>query len=86
MKFKESDRIYQVGKKKGQPVLVPDIKTTDDIPDKVKNFFDEGYTFLEQFVGKENIVYAEVHYDEDTPLDLCQVFRHDFLSKFIFRI
>ncbi len=67
MKFKESDRIYQVGKKKGQPVLVPDIKTTDDIPDKVKNFFDEGYAFLEQFVGKENIVYAEVHYDEDTP-------------------
>lgn len=67
MKFKESDRVYQVGKKKGQPVLVPDIKTTDDIPEKVKNFFDEGYTFLEQLVGKENIVYAEVHYDEDTP-------------------
>ena len=67
MKFKESDRVYQVGKKKGQPVLVPDIKTTDDIPDKVKKFFDEGYTFLEQLVGKENIVYAEVHYDEDTP-------------------
>ena len=67
MKFKESDRVYQVGKKKGRPVLVPDIKTSNDIPDKVKNFFDEGYTFLEQLVGKENIVYAEVHYDEDTP-------------------
>lgn len=49
MKFKESDRIYQVGKKKGQPVLVPDIKTTDDIPDKVKNFFDEGYGFMSSF-------------------------------------
>jgi len=67
MKFKDSGRIYQVGKKKGQPVLVPDIKTDNDIPDKVKQFFNDGYNFLEQFVGKENIVYAEVHYDEDTP-------------------
>lgn len=67
MKFKESDRIYQVGKKKGQPVLVPDIKTDNDIPEKVKQFFNDSYNFLEQLVGKENIVYAEVHYDEDTP-------------------
>lgn len=26
MKFKNSDRIHQVGKKKGQPMLIPDIK------------------------------------------------------------
>ena len=67
MKFKESDRINQVGKNKGKPILVPDINSFDDIPDKVKEFFDYSYQFLENFVGKENIIYAEVHYDEDTP-------------------
>lgn len=67
MNFKNSERIYQIGKKKGQPVLVPDIKTDNDIPEKVKQFFNDSYNFLEQLVGKENIVYAEVHYDEDTP-------------------
>ena len=67
MKFKNSDRIHQVGKKKGQPMLIPDIKSESDIPEKIKKFFDDSYLFLEQLVGKENIVYAEVHYDEDTP-------------------
>lgn len=67
MKFKESNRIYQVGKKKGQPILIPDIKSENDIPEKVKNFFDDSFQFLENLVGKENIVYAEIHYDEDTP-------------------
>ena len=67
MKFKETDRVYLDGDKKGQAVLVPDIKSSDDIPQKVKNFFDDSYKFLEDFVGKENIVYAEVHLDEDTP-------------------
>lgn len=67
MKFKNSDRIHQVGKKKGQPILIPDIQCKDDIPEKVKAFFDDSFNFLEKLVGKENIVYAEVHYDEDTP-------------------
>ena len=67
MKFIESDRTYKVGKKKGQKVLIPDIKSEDDIPLKVKDFFDSSFKFLEDYVGKENIVYAEVHYDEDTP-------------------
>lgn len=67
MKFKDSGRVHQVGKDKGKPILVPDIKSTDDIPEKVKTFFDNSYEFLENLVGKDNIVYAEVHYDEDTP-------------------
>ena len=67
MKFKDSGRTHQVGAYKGKPILVPDIKSNDDIPDKVKAFFNESYKFLEDLVGKENIVYAEVHYDEDTP-------------------
>lgn len=67
MKFKESDRIQQVGKDKGKPILVPDIKSIEDIPQKVMDFFNNSYKFLEELVGKDNIVYAEIHFDEDTP-------------------
>ena len=67
LKFKDSGRIYLDGNKEGQPVLIPDIKSKDDIPEKVINFFNDSYKFLEDFVGKENIVYASVHLDEDTP-------------------
>ena len=67
MKFKNSGRVYQEGIKEGQPVFIPDIKSKDDIPDKVKQFFDDSYKYLEDFVGKENIIYAAVHLDEDTP-------------------
>ena len=67
MKFVESDRTYKVGKNKGKKVLVPSIENENDIPERVKNFFDISYKFLEDLVGKENVVYAEVHLDEDTP-------------------
>lgn len=67
MKFKDSDRVYQVGKDKGKPIQVPDIRNDDDIPQRVKDFFNDSYNFLENLVGKENVVYAQVHYDEDTP-------------------
>ncbi len=67
MKFIDSGRTHQIGKDKGKPILIPDIKSNEDIPEKVKDFFNESYNFLENLVGKENIVYAEVHYDEDTP-------------------
>ena len=67
MNFKASDRTYQFGKDKGKPILIPDIKSEEDIPKKVKDFFNDSYNFLENLVGKDNVVYAEVHYDEDTP-------------------
>ena len=65
--FKETDRVYQSGDKKGQNVLVPNIKSKDDIPSDVTKYFDCCINFLEDLVGKENIVMAQVHYDEDTP-------------------
>lgn len=65
--FKESNRIYQSGDKKGQNILVPDIKSKDDIPSEVTKYFDCCMKFLENLVGKENIVMAQIHYDEDTP-------------------
>ena len=65
--FKETDRVYQSGDKKGQNVLVPNIKSKDDIPSDVTKYFDCCINFLEDLVGKENIVMAQVHFDEDTP-------------------
>ncbi len=65
--FKETDRVYQYGDKKGQNILVPDIKTKDDIPYEVTKYFNCCMKFLEDLVGKENIIMAQVHYDEDTP-------------------
>src|SRR5699024_1631032 len=55
------------GNKKGQAVLVPDIKSKEDIPNSITYFFDSCMEYLENYVGKENIVLAQVHYDEDTP-------------------
>jgi len=65
--FKETDRIYQLGYKNGQNILVPDIKSKDNIPHEVTKCFDCCMKFLEDIVGKENIVMAQVHYDKDTP-------------------
>lgn len=65
--FKETDGIYQSGDKRGQNILVPDIKSKEDIPYEVTKYFNCCIKFLEDLVGKENIVMAQVHYDEDTP-------------------
>ena len=67
MNFKPSGRKIEYRKNKGEDILILDIKDEKDIPEKVKTFFKDSYDFLEDLVGKENIVYAEVHYDEDTP-------------------
>lgn len=67
MKFVDSGRTYKKGKKKGQIVKVPDIKSTDDIPNAVSYYFDCCMEYLKDFVGEENILLAQIHYDEDTP-------------------
>ena len=67
MKFKDSGRTYKTGDKKGQSVFVPDINSKEDIPLEVTYYFDSCMEFLIDLVGKENIVMAQVHYDEDTP-------------------
>ena len=67
LSFKETDSVYQSGDKKGQNILVPNVKSKYDIPYEVTKYFDCCMKFLEDLVGKENIVMAQVHYDEDTP-------------------
>lgn len=67
MKFKDSGRTYHTGDKKGQAVMIPDIKSKEDIPNAVTYFFDCCMEFLKNYVGEENILLAQIHYDEDTP-------------------
>ena len=67
MPFRNSFRKYQSGDKEGQDIMVPDIKSKNDIPDEVTRYFDCCMDFLKALVGEENIVMAQVHYDEDTP-------------------
>lgn len=67
MKFKDSGRTYHTGDKKGQAVMIPDIKSKEDIPNAVSYFFDSCMEFLKEYVGEENILLSQIHYDEDTP-------------------
>ncbi len=67
MKFIDSGRTYKTGDKQGQKVKIPDIKSKEDIPQTVTYFFDSCMDFLKENVGEENIILAQIHYDEDTP-------------------
>ena len=67
MKFVNTDKTYKTGDKKGQIVKVPEIKSKKDIPQAVSYYFDSCMDYLKEFVGEENIVLAQIHYDEDTP-------------------
>lgn len=51
--FKETDKIYQSGDKKGQNILVPDIKSKEDIPYDVTNYFNCCMKFLEDMLAKK---------------------------------
>ena len=65
--MKDTGRTYIEGKHIGEPIYCPDIKSKEDIPEKVYEYFNESFNFLSNFVGKENVVYASIHLDEDTP-------------------
>lgn len=67
MKFIDSGRTYKTGNKKGRIIKIPDIKSTDDIPPAVSYYFDSCMEYLKNYVGNENIILAQIHYDEDTP-------------------
>lgn len=65
--MKDTGRVHVEGKHIGEPIFCPDIKSKEDISDKLLEYFNESYQFLSNIVGKENVVYAGVHLDEDTP-------------------
>lgn len=65
--MKDTGRVHIEDKHIGEPIFCPDIKSKEDIPEPVLEYFNESYRFLSNIVGKENVVYAGVHFDEDTP-------------------
>ena len=65
--MKPTGRKYVEGEHAGEEIFCPDIKSDKDIPEKVKDFFKDSYNFLSDIIGSKNIVYAAVHFDEDTP-------------------
>ena len=67
MNFIKTDRTYQVGEKKGKSIERVNINTNADIPEKVLEFFKDSHEYLSNLVGKENVIYSAVHFDEDTP-------------------
>ena len=67
MEFVDSGRTYHTGDKKSQAVMIPKIKSKEDIPNAVSFFFDSCMEFLKDYVGEENILLSQIHYDEDTP-------------------
>lgn len=67
MEFIDSGRTYHTGDKKGQTVMIPNIKSKEDIPNTVSFFFGCCMEFLKDYVGEENIILSQIHYDEDTP-------------------
>ena len=67
MKFEETGRIHLTGDHKGEPINKVVINDKNDIPKKVLDYFEYSHQFLCDLVGKENVVYSAVHFDEDTP-------------------
>lgn len=67
MKFKNTDRTYLSGVNMDKPVQRCDINYESDIPESVIEYFEDSHNFLSELVGKDNVVYSAVHFDEDTP-------------------
>ena len=67
MKFEDTGRKYLTGEHKGEPINKVIINNPNDIPEQVLNYFKCSHEFLNNLVGKENVVYSAIHFDEDTP-------------------
>lgn len=67
MKFEDAGRKYLTGEHKGESINKVVINNPNDIPEQVLNYFKCSHEFLSNLVGKENVVYSAIHFDEDTP-------------------
>lgn len=67
MKFEDTGKKYLTGEHKGEPINKVVINNPNDIPEQVLNYFKYSHEFLSNLVGKENVVYSAIHFDEDTP-------------------
>ena len=64
--MKDTGRVYVEGNHAGESVFCPDIKSKEDIPEKMLEYFNKSYRFLSKYVGEENVVYSVIYFDEDT--------------------
>ena len=67
MKFEDTGEVHTEGKHIGEPIQKVVIKSEEDIPEKVMDYFRSSNEFLSELVGKENVVYSAIHFDENTP-------------------
>ncbi len=67
MKFEDTGEVHNDGKHIGEPIQKVVIKSEEDIPEKVMEYFRYSNEFLSELVGKENVVYSAIHFDENTP-------------------
>ena len=67
MQFEDTDEVHTEGKHKGEPIQKALIKAKEDIPEKVLEYFNYSNEFMCNLVGKENVVYSAIHFDENTP-------------------
>lgn len=71
MKFKENNRTHQFGKDKDKLILVLNIKSKEAISEKVKDFFNECYSFLENLVGKVNEIQETFNNFKEKMFNFC---------------
>lgn len=67
MKFEDTGEFYTEGKHKGESIQKALIKSKEDIPERVLKYFNYSNEFMCNLVGKENVIYSAIHFDENTP-------------------
>ena len=67
MQFEDTGEIHTEGKYKGEPIQKALIKSKEDIPERVLEYFNYSHEFMCNLVGKENVIYSAIHFDENTP-------------------
>ncbi|MGN1329849.1 MAG: plasmid recombination protein [Clostridia bacterium] len=67
MKFEDTGEFHTEGKYKGEPIQKALIKSKQDIPERVLEYFNYSNEFMCNLVGKENVIYSAIHFDENTP-------------------
>lgn len=67
MKFEDTGEFHTEGKHIGEPIQKALIKSKEDIPERVLEYFNYSNEFMCNLVGKENVIYSAIHFDENTP-------------------
>ena len=67
MKFEDTGEVHTEGKHIGEPIQKALIKSKEDIPERVLEYFNYSNEFMCNLVGKENVIYSAIHFDENTP-------------------